>query len=59
MSPSALGDHGGALVRAAEQVLRLTGRARQDRVEPRLRFGEAAAKPEEEREPADQPQRER
>ena len=55
----ALGDHGGGLVCPAEEVLRPAGRARQDRVEPRLRLGEPAPKPEEERNPSHQSQRER
>ena len=55
----ALGDHGGALVRPAEQGLRLPGRTRQDRVEPHLRLGKSATKPDEERNPSDQAQRER
>ena len=43
----------------AEKILWLTRRAGQDRVEPRLCLGEAAPKPDEEREPSDQSQRER
>ena len=55
----AVGDGGGALMSPAEKILWLTRRAGQDRVEPRLCLGEAAPKPEEEREPSDQSQRER
>ena len=46
-------------MRPAKQGLRLPVRARQDRVEPRLRLGKAAPKPDEERNPSDQAQRER
>src|SRR5204863_1603632 len=53
----ALGDHGGALVCGPEQVLWLPGGAGEDRVEPRLCLGEAAADIDKERKSSDQSQR--